>query len=300
MDKTDWLLIKALYTHKSMAKAAETLFLSQPAVSYRMTKMEREFEQTLFLRTNKGVQLTSAGLRLYTFSNLMLQYDSHIYSQVHQNDDILTGIISIGTTNNFVQIFLAKQLKEFHAVYPGINFRVQVHSSNALFKKMTSRELMMAIVRGHHEWSGPSIELIDEPLIIISSEPITDDMLHTRPVILNDPRLPVTRPMDQWISEYFTDSAPLISPIQISGDSITLKHLVKQGFGWAVISQTRLFPEDHLYYQPIYHKDGSTYNYKTHLIYSAECEGFDTYMTYIAHLNEYFARVRAQAADGRG
>lgn len=292
MDKTDWLLIKALYTHKSMAKAAETLFLSQPAVSYRMTKMEREFEQILFLRTNKGIQLTSAGLRLYTFSNLMLQYDNHIYSQVHQNDNILTGIISIGTTNNFMQAFLGDQLKQFHASYPGINFHVQINSSNTLFKKMTSKELMMAIIRGRNDWPGPSIELFDEPLIIVSSEPVTEEMLHTKPIILNDSHSPVTQPMDEWISEYFNDSAPLISPIQISGDSITLKHLVKQGFGWAVISKTRLFSEDDLYFHPIHHKDGSTYHYKTHLIYSGECEGFDTYTTYISHLTQYFTEIR--------
>lgn len=294
MDKTDWLLIKALYTHKSMAKAAETLFLSQPAVSYRMTKMEREFEQTLFVRTNKGVSLTSAGLRLFTFSNLMLQYDSHIYSQVHQNDDILTGIISLGTTNNFMQAFLGNQLKLFHNLYPGINFHVQINSSNTLYKKMVSKELMMAVIRGQNDWQGPTIELFDEPLIIVSSEPVTEQMLHEKPIILNDYKSPVTQPMDEWISEYFYDSAPLISPIQISGDSITLKHLVKQGFGWAVISRTRLFPEDGLYYEPIHHRDGSTYHYKTHLIYSKECDGFDTYKTYIAHLTRYFADIKAQ------
>ena len=73
MDQTDWKLLKILQQEKSMVKAAERLFISQPAISYRLTRMENEFGQSLFVRSNRGVEMTSAGQRLYSFANLMIQ-----------------------------------------------------------------------------------------------------------------------------------------------------------------------------------------------------------------------------------
>lgn len=61
MDTRDWELLLALEEEKSMTKAGERLFLSQPAVVYRLNRMEAEFGTTLFLRSNKGVQFTPAG-----------------------------------------------------------------------------------------------------------------------------------------------------------------------------------------------------------------------------------------------
>lgn len=48
MDKIDWLLIKTLYSDRSMAKAAEKLFISQPAVSYRLTRWSRNSTRFCF------------------------------------------------------------------------------------------------------------------------------------------------------------------------------------------------------------------------------------------------------------
>ncbi len=59
MDQTDWKLLKILQQEKSMVKAAERLFISQPAISYRLTRMENEFGQSLFVRSNRGVEMTS-------------------------------------------------------------------------------------------------------------------------------------------------------------------------------------------------------------------------------------------------
>lgn len=291
MDKTDWLLLKALYKEKSMAKAAESLFLSQPAVSYRMNRMEQEYKQTLFSRTNRGIQLTSAGLRLHSFSNLMLQYDDYIFNQVHREDKELTGLITLGTTTNFLVHHLDKQIKEFHTLYPGIQLQLKTDSSGNIVTKMQSRELMMGIVRGKHHWNGPSVELFDEPLIVIASEPISDELLHTQPILLNSTRSPVIEPIDEWLNEYFGETPPAVSPIQLYGDTAALKSLVRQGFGWAVITSTRLDVHDNLYSRPISRKNGDLYHFKTHLIYSGECKSFDTYKAYIEHISNYFSSL---------
>ncbi len=290
MDKTDWLLVKTLYNEKSMAKAAEKLFISQPAVSYRMTRMEQEFDQVLFLRSNKGVALTSAGLRLYTFASLMLQYEEDISSYVRQKGEELSGLVNLGVTSTFLNNFLVPQLQQFCGQYPKIKVTLTVEPSLNLRNMMDTNRLMVAVIRGPHEWNGPSFEIFEEPLEIISSEPITEDMLHTRPFVSNCLRSPVTLQMEQWINDHFEGALPPAAQVQVYGDSRNLVNLVKAGFGWAIISNLRIDARDNLYHQPIYRKDGAPYLYKTNLLYSEECRHFDTYMAYIGHLKEYFSK----------
>ena len=294
MDKIDWLLLKTLYSDKSMAKAAEKLFISQPAVSYRMTRMEQEFDQVLFLRSNKGISLTSAGIRLYTFANLMLQYEEDISSYVRQEGEELSGLVTIGVTTTFLNIFLVPQIRQFCDKYPKIRIGLTVEPSLNLRNMMANNRLMMAVIRGPHEWNGPAVELFEEPLEIISSEPITEEMLHTRPFISNCMRSPLTLQIEQWLSDNFDGGLPPAAQVEVYGDSRNLVNLVKVGFGWAIISNLRIDPRDGLYHQPIFRKDGSNYLYKTHLVYSEECRLFDTYMTYIDHLKAYFGEGRGR------
>ena len=289
MDTIDWLLIRTLYSDRSMAKAAEKLFISQPAVSYRLTRMEQEFDEILFLRNNKGVTLTSAGLRLYTFAGLMLQYEEDIASYVRQKGGELSGLVNLGVTSTFLNKFLIPQIRQFCDQYPKIKVTLTAEPSPHLRKMMDTNHLMMAVIRGPHEWSGPSVEICEEPLEIISSKPITEEMLRTQPFVSNCMRSPVTLQMEQWISDFFEGGTPPASQVQMYGDSRNMVNLVKAGFGWAIISNLRIDVSDNLYHQPIYHKDGSPYLYKTNLIYSEACRHFDAYMAYIGHLKEYFS-----------
>lgn len=288
MDKMDWHLIRDLYETKSMAKAGERLFLSQPAVSYRMLRMEKEFGKTLFTRSNRGVDLTSAGMRLFSYANLMLQYEDFIYEQIHSDSETISGQIEFGATSNFVVKFLMEQMKEFRELYPNLTYKIVIDSTPNLIKRMNNKEILLSIIRGKSEWPGPSIELFSEPLVVIAPCEITDEYLRTNPRILNDYKSAVAEPIEMWINEYFGDMPPQISSVQFNGNSSVLKAGVKAGFGWAVISQTRFGNEEGLYSMPICHKDGTPCLYQTNLVYFKECEELDSYRLYLAHLKEYF------------
>ena len=288
MDQIDWRLLKILYQEKSMVKAAEQLFISQPAISYRLTRMENEFGQSLFVRTNRGVEMTSAGLRLYSFANLMIQYDDQIHHTVNRSGSDLSGNIRIGTTETMVIYSLATQMKEFTTQYPNITISLQIAATPDLLRMIRSGSLMMCTIRGAKPEDGNAILIFDEPLVIVSSEPITEEMIHTKPLLRNIPGTDVVQIIDEWLGSHF-DSPPTLSPITLEGSSRCVVSLVKAGLGWGVISASRYHASgEQLYWTPICQKDGTPYLYHTYLYYSEEAAYFDTYMAYANHLQEFF------------
>lgn len=291
MDQTDWKLLKILYQEKSMVKASERLFISQPAISYRLTRMENEFGQSLFIRNNRGVEMTSAGLRLYSFANIMIQYDDEIHHVVSHLGSALSGTIRLGTTGPMFEYFIAKQLKDFNNKYPNIQVFVHVAHTPELQRLVQSGELMMCTIRGARPEGGHSIQIFDEPLVIISNEPITEEMMMTRPLLRNLPGTTAIQLIDEWLANHFS-SPPPVSPINIAGTSRGTVSLVKAGLGWSVIPASRFHEStDHLYWKPIYHDDGTPYRYQSYLHYTDEAAHFDTYMAYSENLQEFFSHL---------
>ncbi len=287
MDKIDWEILKLIKTEKTMIKVSEKIFISQPAISYRLTKMENEFGQNLFSRSNKGIVLTNSGERLLSYSSLMIQYNNEIYQHVTNSGDDIHGNIAIGVTNTFLQQSLAGQLADFHSHYPMVSVNIKTASSTALIEKLRNNELMMVVVRGEKPEGVITTQISEEPLIIISSKPITDEMMMTTPLIRNNYGTSITMINDMWVTEYF-DELPPISNISLDSTSRGLVSLVKAGLGWGIISASRYHDIDNLHYKLIYKNDGTPYRYHTYLTYNKDALSFDAYTTYINHLTTYF------------
>lgn len=63
MDNIDWLLMKLLHEKKSLNKTAESLYMTQSAVSKRLQRIEAEWDIKVVKRTSKGVIFTPSGTR---------------------------------------------------------------------------------------------------------------------------------------------------------------------------------------------------------------------------------------------
>ena len=70
---SDFLIIKILAEEQNMRKAAERLFLSQPALSQRLQTIEKEWNTKLFLRSQKGLTATPEGELIIEFATSMIQ-----------------------------------------------------------------------------------------------------------------------------------------------------------------------------------------------------------------------------------
>lgn len=106
--------------NQSITSAAETLSISQPAVSQAIKHLEQDLGCTLFVRMSKGVRLTKEGELL--FSYVERGYETILFGE-HKLAEMLNldaGEIRIGASDMTLQFYLLDYLEQFHERYPGI------------------------------------------------------------------------------------------------------------------------------------------------------------------------------------
>ena len=73
MDDREWQTFVTVVDEGNITRAAEKLFLSQPALSYRLRHMEKALGHSLLLRTAEGIALTAQGEIFYDYCKRMMQ-----------------------------------------------------------------------------------------------------------------------------------------------------------------------------------------------------------------------------------
>ncbi len=107
-----------------MTKASEELFISQPAISQAIKKLENQIGGTLFLRSNKGMELTEEGKMLYEHIKGALELIDNAENEFTSFKDLSKGEIKIGCSTTLTKLILIDALKDFHNEYPNINIDI--------------------------------------------------------------------------------------------------------------------------------------------------------------------------------
>lgn len=110
--------------NKHMTKASEELHISQPAISQSIKRLEDELGGTLFLRSNKGMELTEEGKMFYEYVKGALELINNAENEFTSFKDLSKGEIKIGCSTTLTKLVLMDALKEFHLDYPNININI--------------------------------------------------------------------------------------------------------------------------------------------------------------------------------
>lgn len=132
--------------YKNFTKAAHALGSSQPNVTRAMNCLEQEVHCTLFIRTNRGVQLTPEGEQLYSHVAAAMTQLQTAESELAASSGLEHGSISIGASETALNIFLLEKLKPFHMQYPGIRLKIYNHSTPQAIRSVKNGEIDFAVV----------------------------------------------------------------------------------------------------------------------------------------------------------
>ena len=110
--------------HKHMTRASEELHISQPAISQSIKKLEDQLGGTLFLRSNKGMELTSEGEMFFDYVKGALELINNAENEFTSFKDLSKGNIKIGASTTLTKIVLMDAVKKFHKDYPNINIDI--------------------------------------------------------------------------------------------------------------------------------------------------------------------------------
>ncbi|MCF0143149.1 MAG: LysR family transcriptional regulator, partial [Parasporobacterium sp.] len=115
----------------SFTDAAQSLFLTQPALSRQIAALEQELGTSLFIRNRNGLQLTPSGMLLYQKLPDMLRDLELLISQVQMSDKGFTGELNIGFLDIYdTSRYFTKIIQEFTTLYPDINLSMYYMSSD--------------------------------------------------------------------------------------------------------------------------------------------------------------------------
>ena len=145
--------IYAIYKTGSFSKAAEQLFISQPALSIAVRKLEDELGQKLFFRTTGTVELTEAGKAYIDKCEKIRQFEQELTEYFNELDGLLTGELSIGGANISMNYILPDIITAFSAAYPGIRITLREDSTISL-KRLLADEALDFVIDSNNFTDG--------------------------------------------------------------------------------------------------------------------------------------------------
>jgi DNA-binding transcriptional LysR family regulator len=177
----------------SFSKAAQELFLSQPAVSQAVRQLEEQLGTQLFLRSSKRVELTAEGQLLYEYASSALGLLESAEQQLGGLQTLSVGQLRLGAGDITVRHLLLPCLEQFHQLYPQVHLSIYNRTSAGSLELLRAGRIDAAFVslpiedeRIAVHWETPvqDIFVAGERFSHLRSRPISDRELSALPLIM--------------------------------------------------------------------------------------------------------------------
>lgn len=140
---------KIFYTvalYGSITKAANFLYISQPAVTKSLQKLEQELGITLFNRSPKGVTLTENGKTFYNFIKNGVESFMNGEHKLTSLKNLETGTIKIGASSTVTRYFVVQYIAKFHKQFPNIDISITNGLTHNLISDLKKGSLDVLII----------------------------------------------------------------------------------------------------------------------------------------------------------
>lgn len=286
MGERDWVILIKLYEEKSITKAAEALFISQPALTSRLQCIEERFKTQIVVRGKKGVYFTPEGEFLVSCAREMLQKLHFIEGTIQTIRNEVKGTLKIGTSILFFRHQLPDIIKSFVLQYPNVDFKISTNLSGEIVDLVSTSDIDIGFVRGDHEWGDKQDLLFEEDMYIVSRQDIELRDLPALPRIdYKSNNKSMRDSLDKWWKENFS-TTPVVAVTVDKVDSC--KELVLKGLGYAFLPEGILSDDDQVKKIPMLEMNGKPLVRRTWMIYREDNLKIALVKTFIEFVNNYY------------
>lgn len=162
-------ILRSVGKHLSITKAANELFLTQPAVSMQIKQLENSISSTLFKQTGKKIYLTEVGKLVLKFSEEINTEVSKTIKKIDSLKEIDGGLlrVSVGITVNYAA---APILAKFCQKHPRIRVNYDVTNRATLIKQLEKNETDLVLMGSLPQDADINAEpFLENPLVVITS-----------------------------------------------------------------------------------------------------------------------------------
>ena len=130
----------------SFTKAAESLHMTQPAVTFQVRQLEEYFNTRLFDRTHNRISLTDAGMRVYEYADQIFDLYAKMDNAVRDMTGEISGVLIIGASTTIAEYMLPSLLGDFKTKYPDVNVHLKVSNSDGIVSMVENNDIDLGVV----------------------------------------------------------------------------------------------------------------------------------------------------------
>ena len=230
----------------SFSRAAERIYLTQPAISKRIAALEREIDARLFDRIGRGIHLTPAGEALLTRARNVLKELDDVKRGITNLSGSISGELLLATSHHIGLHRLPGPLKRFHDTYTQVRLNLQFMDSEKACQGVARGDLELAVVTLPPKVAAPlkAEKIWDDPLDIVVSpgHPLARELHVTMSRLLDYPAIlpgPGTYTRE-IILNAFGRQRDRIQVGMATNYLEVLKMLAAIGLGWSALPRTMI------------------------------------------------------------
>ena len=262
MNDQDYQFLVKLYETKNITKTAQQMFLSQPTLTKRIYRIEKELGCQLIYRSRRGVEFTSTGELVVKHCIAMLTMNELLKNEINQANSVVGGSLSIGSSSGFSRHRLPAILSRYRQLYPMVEVQVTTGHSPALYRSLNEEFTSLSIVRGNYAWDEGSVMISSEPVCLVRSYENATIPLSDLPYLAHHTDADEERRIERWLIE---NSVTPRQHIWVD-DCAVCCEMAQSGLGWTIIPSLCLDSFDGEV-QPLSLKDGTPLLRNTYALY---------------------------------
>ena len=240
-------ILKAIAAEGSFKRAADSLYVSQPAVSLQVQNLERQLDVPLFDRGGRRAQLTEAGHLLLNYGDKILSLCQETCRAIEDLQNLRGGTLIIGASQTTGTYMLPRMIGLFREKYPDVSVQLHVHSTRRTAWSVVNGQIDLAIIGGEIAPELMSaLEIVpyaeDELALIVPTshefaqrETILKENLYSLKFISLDSQSTIRKVIDQVLTRCGIDTTHLQLEMELSSIE-AIKNAVQSGLGVAFVS----------------------------------------------------------------
>lgn len=130
----------------SFTKAAESLHMTQPAVTFQVRQLEEYFNTRLFDRTHNRISLTDAGKKVHEHADRIFEIYAEMENSVRELTGEVSGILILGASTTIAEYMLPSLLGDFKAKYPDVSVRLKVSNTEGIVSMVENNIIDLGVV----------------------------------------------------------------------------------------------------------------------------------------------------------
>lgn len=173
---------------QSFSRAAEKLFISQPAVSKAIKELENQLDLVLIerglvgVKRRRAIKLTSDGEALFEHARAIFSLERVAIDDLQSRVELKQGRLAVGASSTIASYWIADYVTRFHQQYPGIDVRIEVGNTESMWQALIDCHIDLALVEGDvvdprivkEVWQDEELVVITHPDASFSCEDLVN------------------------------------------------------------------------------------------------------------------------------